>query len=52
MVLAIDIGNTNIVLGLFENNELKAKFRIQTSKLETIDGYGIRCYNLINYAGY
>lgn len=52
MVLAIDIGNTNIVLGLFEKDELKAKFRIQTSKLETIDGYGIRCYNLINYAGY
>ena len=28
MILAVDIGNTNILLGVFDNDELKEKWRI------------------------
>ncbi len=37
MLLAIDIGNTNTVLGMFEGEELKAHFRLSTYDTRTID---------------
>ncbi|MGA1845980.1 type III pantothenate kinase [Deferribacter abyssi] len=39
MILAIDIGNTNIVLGVFYNNKLIANFRLATDYLKTTDEY-------------
>ena len=37
MLLAVDIGNTNIVLGAYENDELKFISRIMTSRDKTAD---------------
>lgn len=40
MLLAIDIGNTNIVIGLFKNSTLKDHFRISTRHDMTADELG------------
>ena len=37
MLLAIDVGNTNTVLGLYEGERLVHDFRIQTSAGRTTD---------------
>lgn len=37
MILAIDIGNTNTVLGLFENSTLVESWRFNTASARTID---------------
>jgi len=50
MILCIDIGNTNIKLGVFENNSLVASFRISSVQSKTSDEYGIAIINLINSA--
>ena len=41
MLLAIDVGNTNIVLGVFEEKKLINHWRIVTQKDKTEDEYGI-----------
>jgi len=41
MLLAVDIGNTNIVIGLFEGRELKAEFRLKTDVRRTRDEYRV-----------
>lgn len=41
MLLAIDIGNTNIVIGLLKKNELIFNARLSTSGQKTIDEYKI-----------
>jgi len=40
MLLAIDIGNTNIVCGVFDSDKLIAKARISTYRRKTADEYG------------
>ena len=40
MLLAVDIGNTNIVLGIFEDEELVARWRISTDSSRLADEYG------------
>lgn len=40
MLLATDIGNTNIVVGLYEGNELKDHFRISSRQKMTTDEAG------------
>ena len=37
MLLAVDVGNTNIVLGLFEGKALKQQFRLESQRGRTID---------------
>jgi type III pantothenate kinase len=39
MLLTIDVGNTNTVLGLFEGDELADSFRIKTDARSTADEY-------------
>lgn len=39
MLLALDIGNTNITWGIFNGKELKASFRLQTNSVRTADEY-------------
>jgi len=39
MLLTIDIGNTNIVLGVFRGEDLVAEFRLKTDLLRTVDEY-------------
>lgn len=41
MILVIDVGNTNITYGVYENGKLKATFRITTKSPRTSDEYGI-----------
>lgn len=47
MVLVIDIGNTNIKLGIFKDNFLIASGRIATHYRRTSDEYGLLVTNLI-----
>ena len=41
MLLAIDVGNTNIVLGVFEGRELIRSWRLQTLRDRTADELGL-----------
>lgn len=41
MLLVIDVGNTNIVLGVFKDKELLYDWRISTEKDRTSDEYGL-----------
>ena len=41
MLLAIDVGNTNTVLGVFEGTSLRHQWRVETSPSRTYDEYGI-----------
>jgi len=41
MLLAIDIGNTNIVLGLFSDKKLVHKFRLETNLSKPVDEYAV-----------
>ncbi len=46
MLLVIDVGNTNTVLGLFDEESLQHDWRIRTEIDHTIDEYGVLIYNL------
>lgn len=48
MLLAFDIGNTNIVVGCFEGDKLEAEFRLKTTSGRTVDEYGALLLMLIN----
>jgi type III pantothenate kinase len=41
MLLVIDVGNTNIVYGLFEGTELKFQFRVESGRGRTADEYAV-----------
>lgn len=41
MLLAIDIGNTNIVSGIYDKEELLTSYRFSTNKDQTQDEYGL-----------
>jgi len=47
MLLAIDIGNTNIVCGVFEGDKLIAKARLATDFSKTADEYGALLTNIL-----
>lgn len=51
MLLALDVGNTNIVLGVFEDDALKTHFRLSTSRNRTADEYGLAILSILKYAG-
>lgn len=46
MFLVVDVGNTNIVLGIYKERELLHHFRIGTNRQATVDEYGVLIYNL------
>ncbi|MEI6609570.1 MAG: type III pantothenate kinase [Deltaproteobacteria bacterium] len=46
MLLVIDVGNTNTVLGLYDGDKLMHDWRIRTEIDHTIDEYGVLIYNL------
>ncbi|MCH5202468.1 MAG: type III pantothenate kinase [Oscillospiraceae bacterium] len=48
MILAIDIGNTNIVLGIIDNDKIIFTGRLSTDKLKTADEYALLFSGLIN----
>ena len=41
MLLVIDVGNTNITLGIFREEEMIATFRLTTKMPRTSDEYGV-----------
>ncbi|MFZ0336056.1 MAG: type III pantothenate kinase [Candidatus Acidiferrales bacterium] len=51
MLLAIDVGNTNTVLGVFRGKELVAHWRLTTARDQTVDEYGILTRDLFTLAG-
>ncbi|MBQ8982163.1 MAG: type III pantothenate kinase [Lachnospiraceae bacterium] len=48
MLLTIDVGNSNITIGLFEEEEIKGTFRMTTKIPRTSDEYGIFFLDLLN----
>ncbi len=51
MILVVDVGNTNIVLGIYEGKTLLHHWRLSTNRSATADEYGIMIHNLFHYAG-
>jgi type III pantothenate kinase len=51
MLLTIDIGNTNTVLGVFKGDRLAAHWRLTTARSQTVDEYGILTRGLFQNAG-
>jgi type III pantothenate kinase len=50
MLLTIDVGNTNTVLGVFRDEELVANWRLTTAHTQTVDEYGVLTRNLFTLA--
>lgn len=51
MLLVIDVGNTNTVLGVFAGKDLRAQWRLTTNRAQTADEYGILTRNLFTLEG-
>src|SRR6202166_1100302 len=51
MLLTIDVGNTNTVLGVFRGEELIANWRLTTARQQTVDEYGVLTRSLFTLAG-
>lgn len=49
MLLAIDIGNTNLKLGLFQQNRLLAHWNLSTNLEKMPDEYGMQIIALLNH---
>jgi type III pantothenate kinase len=47
MLLAIDIGNTNVVAGIFDGSTLLAHWRLATDPKTTADEYAVLCLSLM-----
>jgi type III pantothenate kinase len=50
MLLALDVGNSNTVLGVFREKKLVANWRLTTAPDRTIDEYGIQTRDLFTVA--
>ncbi|HIJ83053.1 MAG: Type III pantothenate kinase [Magnetococcales bacterium] len=50
MLLVIDVGNTNVVLGVYQGEELIRHWRLATRVAQTGDEYGILIVNLFHLA--
>lgn len=51
MLIAVDIGNTNIVIGLFQGRVLRHEWRLATQAGRTADEYGLMVHDLIRNTG-
>ena len=49
MILVVDIGNTNIVVGVYNDDDIVGSWRMVTRSEKTSDEYGIFILNLLNY---
>ncbi len=52
MILTVDVGNTNIVLGAFENDKLKFTSRVATEASKMEDQYAIEFASILKLYGY
>jgi type III pantothenate kinase len=51
MILAVDVGNTNLVFALVGNGEIKARWRIATDPRRTADQYSVWLHQLLELEG-
>jgi type III pantothenate kinase len=51
MLLTLDVGNTNITVGVFEAEKLVDQWRMETSSRKTADEYGILLTQMFAHAG-
>ncbi|TDL30449.1 type III pantothenate kinase [Jeotgalibacillus sp. S-D1] len=51
MIFVLDVGNTNTVLGVYENDKLNFHWRIETNRHKTEDEYGMLVKNLFEHVG-
>ena len=51
MFLAIDVGNTNVTLGLFEGESIRATWRLATDIDRLADEYGSLLLSLVQHSG-
>lgn len=49
MLLAIDVGNTNITIGLFDGDKLAGTFRMTTKLQRTSDEFGITMVDMLEH---
>lgn len=51
MLLCIDIGNTNITLGTYQDDDLVTSWRLVSNPEKTADEYGLQFFQLLQLAG-
>ncbi len=51
MILVMDVGNTNIVLGVYQGNKLLYNWRMGTDKEKTSDEFGMFIVSLLQHEG-
>ncbi len=51
LIFVLDVGNTNTVLGVYEGEELKYHWRVETSRNKTEDEYGMVVKALFEHVG-
>ncbi len=52
MLLTIDVGNTNLTLGLYQGETLGPRWRLATVHERMPDEYGLQLLGLLDHAGY
>ncbi|MEW5827253.1 MAG: type III pantothenate kinase [Chloroflexota bacterium] len=52
MLLTIDVGNTNLTLGLYEGDKLGPHWRLATDHARMPDEYGLQFLGLLEHAGF
>lgn len=48
LILVLDVGNTNIVIGIYDKKDLITEWRLSTDMFRTADEYGIQFLNLFS----
>ena len=51
MLLVLDIGNTNVKIGIFKGSKLISTWRVSTQASHTADEYGMMVYDLLRSSG-
>lgn len=51
MLLALDVGNTNVTVGVFDNGSLRATWRFSTDVGKLADEYGVLMTSLLSHEG-
>ena len=52
MLLAIDISNTNIKFGMYDEQKLQHHWVVSTARQRTTDEYAMVLHDLLKHAGY
>ena len=50
MLLAVDVGNTNLTLGVYRRKKLVGHWRLETDAARTVDGWGVLFRNLFSFS--